>query len=51
MKLLLKVEFPPLAIILTHHAGTGEWIDKERNKVLLLWKKPEDWANIFIKWV
>lgn len=32
-------------------AGNAEWLDKEHNKVLLLWKKPEDWANVFIKWV
>jgi ESCRT-II complex subunit VPS25 len=29
--------------------GYGEWIDKEKNNILLYWRTPEEWANIIYK--
>lgn len=31
--------------------GFGEWLDKDRNRLVLWWRKPEDWALIIYKWV
>jgi ESCRT-II complex subunit VPS25 len=27
----------------------GEWLDKEKNNILLYWRTPEEWANIIYK--
>ncbi|EGC35872.1 hypothetical protein DICPUDRAFT_32729 [Dictyostelium purpureum] len=31
--------------------GYAEWIDKEKNRVLIMWRKPEEWASLIYKWV
>eukprot|EP01121_Diplochlamys_sp_Union-15-3_P018973 TRINITY_DN7034_c0_g1_i2.p1 TRINITY_DN7034_c0_g1~~TRINITY_DN7034_c0_g1_i2.p1 ORF type:complete len:137 (-),score=28.69 TRINITY_DN7034_c0_g1_i2:7-417(-) len=30
--------------------GNGEWLDKGRNRVLILWRKPEEWATRIYSW-
>jgi ESCRT-II complex subunit VPS25 len=27
----------------------GEWLDKEKNNILLYWRTPEEWANLIYK--
>jgi len=31
--------------------GNGEWQDKEKNRLAICWRKPEEWANLIFKWV
>jgi len=31
--------------------GNAEWLDREKNRVLLMWCKPEEWAAQLYKWV
>ncbi|GAM20002.1 hypothetical protein SAMD00019534_031770 [Acytostelium subglobosum LB1] len=31
--------------------GYGEWLDKDKNRVLVWWRKPEEWAAMLYKWV
>ncbi|EGG17860.1 vacuolar protein sorting 25 [Cavenderia fasciculata] len=31
--------------------GNGEWLDKDKNRVMVWWRKPEEWATLIYKWV
>ncbi|KAF2073009.1 hypothetical protein CYY_005687 [Polysphondylium violaceum] len=31
--------------------GYAEWLDKDKSRVLILWRKPEEWASLLYKWV
>ena len=41
----------PASFALNPTRGSAEWANKEKTKMLLLWKKPEEWALIIEKWV
>jgi ESCRT-II complex subunit VPS25 len=32
-------------------AGNGEWLDPQRSRCLVLWRKLDDWAELVYKWV
>ena len=32
-------------------AGNGEWSGKEKNRISVFWRRPEEWGNIIYKWV
>eukprot|EP01132_Coremiostelium_polycephalum_P008493 gene8493-10438_t len=31
--------------------GYAEWLDKDKNRVLIMWRKPEEWGSLIYKWV
>lgn len=42
-----------LQLILEHMLSEGviEWVDKKREKCYIYWKRPEEWAQLILKWV
>lgn len=32
-------------------AGNAEWVDKEKNRANIMWRKIDHWANLIYKWV
>ena len=31
--------------------GNAEWADKDKNRILIMWRRPEEWAAQLYKWV
>jgi len=42
----IRIVFEELVI-----AGNGEWQGKEKNRVTVFWRRPEEWGNLIYKWV
>ncbi|EFA78377.1 vacuolar protein sorting 25 [Heterostelium album PN500] len=32
-------------------SGYGEWLDKDKSRALVWWRKPDEWASIIYQWV
>ena len=31
--------------------GNAEWTDKEKNRITVYWRRPEEWGALIYKWV
>eukprot|EP01119_Soliformovum_irregulare_P018524 TRINITY_DN56_c0_g1_i1.p2 TRINITY_DN56_c0_g1~~TRINITY_DN56_c0_g1_i1.p2 ORF type:complete len:179 (+),score=31.46 TRINITY_DN56_c0_g1_i1:49-585(+) len=31
--------------------GNGEWTDKDKNRITIYWRRPEEWGELIYRWV
>uniref|UniRef100_A0A3P8VD48 Vacuolar protein-sorting-associated protein 25 n=1 Tax=Cynoglossus semilaevis TaxID=244447 RepID=A0A3P8VD48_CYNSE len=46
---IIKTTMNELLIVLT--SGNLEWLDKNKSRCLVMWRRPEEWGKLIYQWV